>query len=75
MPVKNKVPELVAAKFGGVENINLSRVKEATGLNYATVSAWVNDEVKRADFPILERWCEYLGVQPGDILVYEKNEG
>ena len=71
MPVINHLPELVAKKFGGKNEINLSKVQEETGLNYATVSSWVKGHVNRADFNILEVWCKYLGVEVGDILVYE----
>lgn len=72
MPVRNKVPELVAAKFGGAENVNLTKIEEDTGMNYRTVSSWVKGHVTRADFPVLAKWCEYLGVGVGDILVYEE---
>lgn len=68
MPVINRVPELVAAKFGGEDKVNLTEIQEATHMNYRTVSAWVKGHVTRADFPILETWCIYLGVEPGDIL-------
>jgi DNA-binding Xre family transcriptional regulator len=71
MPVKNKVPELVAAKYGD-ERVNLKEVEAKTGLDYRTVSAWMKDRVTRADFPVLEKWCKYLGVTVGDILVYEE---
>jgi len=69
MTVMNRVPELVAEKFGGKDKINLSKVQEDTRLNYATVSKWVKGQVTTADFSILDTWCEYLGVEPGDILV------
>lgn len=68
--IVNHVPELVAAKFGGAERINLTQVQLDTRLNYATVSSWVKGEVTRVDFPVLEAWCKYLSVQPGDILTY-----
>lgn len=71
MQVKNKVPELVARKFGDRE-VNLTEVQLATGMNYRTVAAWVKGHVTRADFPVLAKWCEYLDCTVGDILVYEK---
>jgi DNA-binding Xre family transcriptional regulator len=74
MPVINRVPELVAARFGGKENINLSDVQRDIGLNYATVAKWVKNQVDRADFEVLESWCKYLKVQPGDILIYEPDK-
>ena len=72
MKVINRVPELVAAKFGGESEINLTEVQAATGMNYRTVSSWVKGHVTRADFPVLVKWCEYLGVKPGDILTLEE---
>ena len=72
MPVKNKVPELLAAKFGGEDKINLTEVQGITKMNYRTVSAWAKGHVERADFDILAKWCDYLGVSVGDILVYEE---
>jgi DNA-binding Xre family transcriptional regulator len=72
MPVINRVPELTAAKFGGVDKINLKEVERETGLGYPVVSRWVRGKVDRADFPILERWCKYFGVPVGEILVYKE---
>lgn len=74
MPVKNRIPELVAEKFGGKEEINYTRIAEATGLTYATVTSWVKGHVNRADFPVLAKWCKYLDCQVGDILVYEEGD-
>lgn len=70
----NRVPELVAAKFGGMENVNLSEVQRETGLQYQTVSRWIKNRVDRADFPMLEVWCKYLGVGVGDLLVFEPDK-
>jgi DNA-binding Xre family transcriptional regulator len=70
MPVKNRVPELVAKKFGGKDKIVVQRVALDLHLSYTTVERWLNNEVTRADFPILEAWCKYLKVGIGDILVY-----
>ena len=76
MPVINRVPELVAAKWGGEDHINVSKVAEETGINYPTTHAWLRGKkgrkIDRVDLGVLEKWCKYLGVQPGDILVYEE---
>ncbi len=68
--VINRVPELVAKKFGGKDKINLKQVERETGLTYSTVSRWLKNQVDRADFPILAIWCKYLNCGIGDILVY-----
>lgn len=73
MPVLNKVPELVAKKFGGDDNIVIQQVSDATGLSYPTTHEWIRGKVLRVDLNILAKWCKYLKVQPGDILVYEED--
>jgi DNA-binding Xre family transcriptional regulator len=77
MPVINKVPELVAAKWGGESHINIRKVSKETGINYPTTYAWIKGKksVERVDTGVLEKWCKYLGVQIGDILVYEEDKG
>lgn len=74
MPVINRVPELLAEKFGGEKNVVVQRVANDLKLTYSTAERWIKNDVTRADFPILEKWCEYLGVGVGDILVYVKDE-
>jgi DNA-binding Xre family transcriptional regulator len=68
--IENRLPDLLAAKFGGKENINLTHIAQDSGLSFPTVSNWAKRRVDRADFPILIKWCKYLNCQPGDILVY-----
>ena len=70
MAVINRVPALLAKKFGGEDKIVVQHIAQDLRLTYSTVERWVKDDVTRADFPILEKWCEYLGVGVGDILVY-----
>lgn len=70
MPVINRVPELLAEKMGGEDKIVVQQLAQELKLTYSTVERWVKNQVTRADFPILEKWCEYLGVGVGDILVY-----
>lgn len=70
MAVKNRVPELLAEKFGGADKIVVQSVAYDVRLPYSTVERWVKDRVTRVDFPILETWCRYLDKPVGDILVY-----
>lgn len=74
MAIVNRVPDLLAEKFGGEENIVVLHVAQDLRLTYSTVERWVKREVTRADFPILEAWCKYLNVGIGDILVYVPEE-
>lgn len=73
MMIVNRVPELVAQKFKG-RRINLSEVQKETLLTYSTVHRWMYEDIKRYDEPALEAWCKYLGVQPGDILIYKADK-
>jgi len=69
MPIINHVGELVKKKkFPRRRKINLRKVQQETGLEYSTVARWVNGEVTRADWPVLEAWCKYLGVGVGELL-------
>lgn len=72
--ITNQVPKLAAAKFGGEDKVNMSEIQKDTRLTYSTVARWIKGKVDRVDFQTLAVWCEYFGVQPGDILVYEPDE-
>lgn len=74
MAIINRVPDLVAEKFGGADKVNVSQIQKETLLTYSTVRRWVKNEIDRYDAPALQAWCKYLGVQPGDILVYVPDE-
>lgn len=74
MMVINRVPELLATKFGGAENVNLTRVQEATGLNYATVSRWARNQVDRVNFDTLDVWCKYFACEVGELLTRVTDE-
>lgn len=71
MMIVNRVPELVAKKFGGKDKVVVAEVQRGVGLTYATVHSWLNDNVRRYDASALDAWCEYLGVGVGDILVHK----
>ena len=70
MAVTNNVPDLIAAKFDGEENVNLNQIQRETGMNYRTVHSWMKRKVDRIDFSTMNAWCKYLGVQPGDLFTY-----
>lgn len=72
--IVNRVPDLVAEKFGGKDKVNMSQVQRETGLEYQTVLRWMKNRVDRADFPILEVWCRYLGVKVDSILEYDPSK-
>jgi len=70
MAVINHVPELLAKKFGGADNVVLQHVAQDTRLTYSTVLRWAKHDINKIDAAVLSTWCKYLGVGVGDILEY-----
>lgn len=70
--MENRVPALLAEKFGGADKIVVQRIVGDMGgkLPYSTVERWVKDDVNRIDLHILEKWCQYFDLPVGEILVY-----
>lgn len=69
MAIENRVRELIDRQFADKgEPVNLTRVQEATGLNFATVSRWYKDQVTNVNFATLETWCKYFNCDVGDVL-------
>lgn len=50
------------------------KVSEDTGMAYSTVLRWARNRIDRYDEKALAKFCDYFGVQPGDILRYEADE-
>jgi DNA-binding Xre family transcriptional regulator len=75
MAVINKVPELLAQKFGGAQNVVLQHVAQDTRLTYSTVLRWAKRDITKIDTPTLETWCKYFNCGVGDILQYVPDEG
>lgn len=70
--MKNKFPELIVEHFAP-EKVNINQLHRDTKMTYRSISDWVKGRVTRIDMDVLDTWCKYLGVQPGDILVYEED--
>ena len=68
----NRVPELLAEKFGGADKVVKQQVAQDMRVTYSVVLRWNQRDIRMIDARILEKWCEYLGVGIGDILVYEE---
>jgi len=49
-------------------------LSEKLGIKMANVSILKNGKAKAVKFSTLEKICEVLDCQPGDILEYRKNE-
>ncbi|GGG18745.1 transcriptional regulator [Lysinibacillus alkalisoli] len=54
--------------------MTVTALSEALGITMANVSILKNGKAKAVKFSTLDKICEVLDCQPGDILVYEKEE-
>ena len=55
-------------------NVKSKDLAEHVGITEANLSLLKQGKVKGVRFDTLERICEYLNCQPGDLLRYENNE-
>ena len=55
-------------------NVKSKDLAEHVGITEANLSLLKQGKVKGVRFDTLERICEYLKCQPGDLLRYEGNE-
>lgn len=53
----------------GARNQSLYSLSQQTGIRYATIWTLSRGEVKRIPVDILDRICEALDCQPGELLV------
>jgi len=56
-------------------NVKSKDLAEHVGITEANLSLLKQGKVKGVRFDTLERICEYLKCQPGDLLRYETDEG
>ncbi|PFL18393.1 transcriptional regulator [Bacillus cereus] len=54
--------------------MSVTELSEKLGITMANVSILKNGKVKAIKFSTLEKICEALDCQPGDILEYKKEE-
>ena len=57
----------------GKKRIKISDVMQHTGITRPTLSALYYDSGKGINFETLDKLCEYLQIQPGELFVYEKD--
>ncbi|GGI45662.1 transcriptional regulator [Paenibacillus marchantiophytorum] len=53
--------------------MSVTELSEKLGITMANVSILKNGKVRAIKFSTLEKICEVLECQPGDILVFQKN--
>ncbi|PKM68909.1 MAG: transcriptional regulator [Firmicutes bacterium HGW-Firmicutes-2] len=54
--------------------IGLGELAEQVGISNANLSILKNNKAKAIRFSTLEKICEVLNCQPGDLLVYDEEE-
>lgn len=54
--------------------MSVTELSERVGITMANISILKNEKAKAIKFSTLEKICEVLDCQPGDILEYEKDE-
>ncbi len=54
--------------------MSLTELSEEVGLNMSNLSVLKNGKAKAIRFSTLEKICQVLNCQPGDILEYKKGE-
>ena len=55
--------------------MSVTELSERVGITMANLSILKNDKAKAIRFSTLDAICRALDCQPGDILVYEKDDG
>ena len=68
MPIKVRLAVVLAER-----NVKSKDLAEFVGITEANLSLLKQGKVKGMRFDTLERICEYLECQPGDLLRYEQS--
>jgi DNA-binding Xre family transcriptional regulator len=73
--VKSKLKELVAKReMETGQRIRQADIAKATGLNPNTISRWMSPvPFDRFESKALASLCEWLGVEPGDLLYIDRS--
>ncbi len=69
MPIQVRLGVILAER-----NVTSKDLAEYVGITEANLSLLKNGHVKGVRFETLERICDFLGCQPGDLLRYEPGE-
>ena len=69
MPIQVRLAVMLAER-----NVTSKELAEHVGITEANLSLLKNGHVKGVRFETLERICEFLDCQPGDLLRYERGK-
>lgn len=56
------------------KRLPIKRLAQETGLAESTLHSLANNATQRFDAPVLERLCQFFGVQVSDLLVFDPSE-
>lgn len=70
MPIRVNLDVMLAKR-----KMSVTELSEHVGITMANLSILKNEKAKAVKFSTLEKICEALDCQPGDILEYEKERG
>lgn len=68
MMIVNRFSEIL-----GKKKIRMADVQRNTGITRPTLGNLYYDSGKGINFETLDKLCEYLQIQPGELFVYEKD--
>lgn len=69
MAIKISIDVLLAQR-----KMSVTELSQRVGITMANLSILKNEKARAIRFSTLEKLCEVLDCQPGDILVYEKDD-
>ena len=71
MAIYNRLKVLIAEKeLREKRKITYRTLADETGISTTTLTLYMSQKADRVDLRTLQTFCEYFGVQPGDILIY-----
>lgn len=56
----------------GEPPLSQAKIAEDTRIPPSVINGLVTNRTQRVDYRTLDRLCAYLGVQPGDLLIYKQ---
>lgn len=79
MAVRSRLKLLIAERNialmrEGKQTLTQRSIAESTGLSLSVISGLAANRTERVDFTTLNKLCAFFEVQPGDILVYSRDE-
>jgi putative transcriptional regulator len=69
--LRTKFRQLLAQKeISENKRYSVAEIARQTGLTRAAVYPWMSEEITGANFETIEKLCEFLACEPGDLLDY-----